>query len=270
MIYRRLPPPPALRRFVQYCWTLESHAGDEAQAFRTLADASPGIIFQHPGKGVLYQENKLLPPVFLYGQSTRHAGLRLEGEFGVSGMVLRPGALRSVFGLNPGELTDGCIDARELQPALAGWLEDIAEGPSPGEAHLQGLSAFVSGQLDRHRQHEDPMLETALSRLQETQGALSLRDLRDELRITERSFERRFKQYTGMSPKRFARIAQFQASLQQLRGKQFDKLSDLAYSNDYADQSHFIRTFREFAGCSPQKFQDAGPVSYNSGAMLSR
>ncbi len=114
------------------------------------------------------------------------------------------------------------------------------------------------------------MLEAALSRLQETQGALSLRDLRDELRITERSFERRFKQYTGMSPKLFARIAQFQASLQQLRDKQFDKLSDLAYSNDYADQSHFIRTFREFAGCSPLKFQEAGPVSHNPNAVLSR
>ncbi|WP_366941021.1 DUF6597 domain-containing transcriptional factor, partial [uncultured Chitinophaga sp.] len=46
MIYRLLPPPPALGQFVQYCWTLESHAGDEAQAFRTMADASPGIIFQ--------------------------------------------------------------------------------------------------------------------------------------------------------------------------------------------------------------------------------
>lgn len=270
MIYRQLPPPPGLRQFVRYCWTLESHAGEAAQAFRTLADASPGIIFQHPEKGVLYQENKLLPPVFLYGQATRHAGIRLEGAFGISGMVLRPGALRSVFGLNAGELTDGCVDARDLQPALAGWLEDAGGDPSPGEAHLQGLSAFVAGQMERHRRQEDALIEAAMQKIHQTQGALSLKDLRDELRVTERSFERRFKQYTGISPKLFARIAQFQASLQQLRGGQFDKLSDLAYGNDYADQSHFIRAFQEFAGCSPLRFQDAGPVIDNLSAAHSR
>lgn len=269
MIYWHLPPPPGLCQHVQYCWTLESHAGEDARAFRTLADASPGLIFQHPGKGVLYQENKLLPSVFLYGQSTRHAGLRLEGTFGISGMVLRPGALRSVFGLNADELTDGCLDAGALQPALAGWLEDSGDGPSPGEAHLQGLSAFVAGQIEHNRQQEDPLIEAALARFQQSQGALSLKDLRHELRVTERSFERRFKQYTGISPKRYGRIAQFQASLQQLRGGQFDKLSDLAYGNDYADQSHFIRTFREFAGCSPQQFQGAGPVTDNPSAILS-
>ncbi|WP_126249276.1 helix-turn-helix transcriptional regulator [Chitinophaga rhizosphaerae] len=265
MIYRQLPPPPGLRQFVSYCWTLESHAGEESQAFRTLADASPGLIFQHPEKGVLYQENKLLPPVFLYGQSTRHAALRLEGVFGISGMVLRPGALRSVFGLNAGELTDGCIDARELQPALAGWLED-----APGEAQLQGLSAFVAGQLERNRRQEDAAIEAALQRIQGAQGTLSIKDLRDELRMTERSFERRFKQYTGISPKLFTRISQFQASLQQMREGQFGKLSDLAYGNDYADQSHFIRAFQEFAGCSPLRFQEAGPVIDNLSAHFPR
>ncbi len=270
MNYRQLPPPTALRQHVQYCWTLESHAGEDVQMFRTLADASPGLIFQHPEKGVLYQEQKILPPVFLYGQSTRHAGLRLEGTFSISGMVLRPGALRSVFGLNAGELTDGCIDACELQPALAGWLEDTAAGPVPGAAHLQGLFTFVAGQMERNHLRQDAAMETALERIQSMQGALSLKDLRDELRITERSFERRFKQYTGISPKLFSRIAQFQASLQQLRGQQFDKLSDLAYGNDYADQSHFIRAFREFAGCSPQRFLDAGPVTDNYSAVLSR
>ncbi len=218
---------------------------------------------------MLYQENKILPPVFLYGQSTRHAGIRLDGTFSISGMVFRPGALRSVFGLNAGELTDGCLDARELQPALAGWLEDIGDSPAPGEAHLPGLSAFISGQVERNRRQEDALMEAALVKIQESQGGLSLRDLRDELRVTERSFERRFKQYTGISPKLFTRITQFQGTLQQLRGGQFDKLSDLAYSNDYADQSHFIRTFREFAGCSPLRFQDAGPVTDNPTAILS-
>ena len=59
----------------------------------------------------------------------------------------------------------------------------------------------------------------------------------------------------GVSPKLFARISRFQASLSQLRNNDFNKLSDLAFDNDYADQSHFIRSFREFAGFSPHQLR---------------
>ena len=57
-----------------------------------------------------------------------------------------------------------------------------------------------------------------------------------------------------MPPKLFARICRFQASLRQLRAAHYEKLSDLAYANLYADQSHHIRAFQEFAGVSPHQY----------------
>jgi AraC-like DNA-binding protein len=59
----------------------------------------------------------------------------------------------------------------------------------------------------------------------------------------------------GISPKLFSRICRFQATLQQLRTNGFDKLSDIAFEHNYADQSHFIRSFKEFAGVSPFQYQ---------------
>ncbi|MEJ7662748.1 MAG: helix-turn-helix domain-containing protein [Hymenobacter sp.] len=73
--------------------------------------------------------------------------------------------------------------------------------------------------------------------------------------MSERSFQRRFKQAVGVSPKLFARICQFQDSLAQLRRAEYEKLSDIAYAHDYADQSHHIRAFREFAGSTPRQFR---------------
>jgi AraC-like DNA-binding protein len=32
-------------------------------------------------------------------------------------------------------------------------------------------------------------------------------------------------------------------------------LSDIAFENGYADQSHFIRAFQEFAGFTPNQYQ---------------
>jgi AraC-like DNA-binding protein len=69
--------------------------------------------------------------------------------------------------------------------------------------------------------------------------------------LSERTLERRFKQSIGISAKLFSRICRFQESLNQLRKNKYDKLSDIAYENGYADQSHFIRSFKEFTGVSP-------------------
>jgi AraC-like DNA-binding protein len=55
----------------------------------------------------------------------------------------------------------------------------------------------------------------------------------------------------------FARICRFQASLNQIRNNDYCRLSDIAYENEYADQSHLIRAFKEFAGISPNKYQNS-------------
>jgi len=74
------------------------------------------------------------------------------------------------------------------------------------------------------------------------------------LHLNERTFERRFVAAVGISAKQFSRIIQFQQSLEQLTVKDYTKLSDIVYSNGFADQSHFIRVFKAFTGKSPKKF----------------
>jgi AraC-like DNA-binding protein len=91
--------------------------------------------------------------------------------------------------------------------------------------------------------------------IHQSDGNISLKNIQKDLQLSERSFERRFKQCVGVSPKLFSRICRFQASLAQLRKNGYNKLSDIAYENEYADQSHFIRAFKEFAGFSPVQYQ---------------
>lgn len=47
----------------------------------------------------------------------------------------------------------------------------------------------------------------------------------------------------------------FQETLDQLRTNSYDKLSDIAYENEYFDQSYFIRVLKEFTGFSPLEFK---------------
>jgi len=90
--------------------------------------------------------------------------------------------------------------------------------------------------------------------LMQAKTLTSLKDIRRQLNISERTFERRFADHVGIAPKLFARICQFRASLVQLEQQQFDKLTDIAIDNGYADQSHFIRSFSEFTGLTPSRY----------------
>lgn len=78
------------------------------------------------------------------------------------------------------------------------------------------------------------------------------------LDLTERTFQRIFKKYVGITAGQYRRICQFQSSFNHLRSQEFQSLTDLAYANGFADQSHFIRSFKEFAETTPNIYLKAG------------
>lgn len=256
MTYKQLPPPDYLKDYVRHFWVLESQATDTLSAsFRTIVDGCPGFIFQAQDKGVLYQNNKALPGIILYGQATSHAEIRIKGTFCTTGIHFYPHALKSIFGLNADELTDTCMNLDILTGEQGFQLSaQLSETASFGE-QIAIISAYLLSQIQQHKRYDDKAIQYAISCIKQTKGNISVKELRTVLQVSERNFERRFKQQVGISPKLFTRISRFQASLHLLRNSEYEKLSDIAFLNEYADQSHFIRAFREFAGCSPFQYQ---------------
>lgn len=252
--YELIPAPAYLQAYIRYFWTLE---GDDSQAlakaFGSLVDGCPGLIFQHPDAGTFVRENKELPEIFLYGQTTRNVEIASLGPLKATGVIFHPNGLKSVFGMNAGELTNDCVDLG-LLPGKKTLPEQLATAGS-ATTRIEVLSAYLHNKITQNKATGDSIVEYAVSQIMGSNGSTSLKDLQDKLQLTERTFERRFKEYVGISPKLFSRICQYQASLHQLKSNDYSKLSDIAFENDYADQSHFIRSFKEFTGCSPYQFQ---------------
>ncbi|HJT73610.1 MAG TPA: helix-turn-helix transcriptional regulator [Chitinophaga sp.] len=256
MKFEQIPPPAPLKHYIRYFWTLESEGpSDTSSTFRTMADGSPGLMFQQPEKGCFYQNGKLLANTFLYGQSTRYAELCLEGTFSTIGVFFYPHALKPVFGINAEELTDTCTDLNTMAEKQGLCLTEIITAATSTAERVEVLSSFLIVQIRKNEQQQDGAMHYAMSSILQSGGSIALKDLQDKLQLSERSFERKFRQHIGITPKLFARICRFQASLRQLRNNRYNKLSDIAFENDYADQSHFIRSFKEFAGLSPFQYR---------------
>ncbi|WP_395016554.1 helix-turn-helix domain-containing protein [Dongia sp.] len=68
----------------------------------------------------------------------------------------------------------------------------------------------------------------------------------------------RFSASVGLSPKRYARLARFGRVLLRLEKQPDTGLAEIAQAAGYADQAHFNRDFRDFAGISPGEYRKAG------------
>ncbi len=150
-----------------------------------------------------------------------------------------------------GELMNESVDLRQLwDPQEVSDLEDKLYHSTPGPAVVL-LQTFL---VKRRRfQTIDPLALNAAQRFILKAGNVLIGRMAGELATTERSLERRFQQWIGTSPKRFAALLRFQKSIQMLQeGKDG---TEVAYECGYFDQAHFIQEFKNFTGVSPQKYK---------------
>ncbi|HZI26449.1 MAG TPA: helix-turn-helix domain-containing protein [Chryseolinea sp.] len=257
MNYRTVLPPENLKSFIKYFWVLESKSPDRvARTFGAIVDGCPGaIILQPQNEAFCDERKKKLPGILLYGQTITPVKLSTAGDFRAVGICFQPHALKSVFGFDANELTNTCIDLDLTSTKKTGKLsEQLFEMPTLNR-QIETICMHLTDQIKKNWRRSENITTYALSQISATHGNMSMKELQQQLKVSERSLERKFKQTVGISPKLFARICRFQQTLNQMRRNRYDKLSDIAYENDYADQSHFIRVFKEFTGFSPLEFK---------------
>jgi AraC-like DNA-binding protein len=84
-------------------------------------------------------------------------------------------------------------------------------------------------------------------------GAININDVLQIANISERSLERYFKNYIGLSPKFYSRVIRFSNIFNLVQKNSFNWL-DVAYIAGFYDQAHFIKNFKEFTGEEPSKY----------------
>ena len=119
------------------------------------------------------------------------------------------------------------------------------------------ITHFIHTQIERNKR-DCELVRFSTDQLMQNSNGDVLAQVLNTLNVTERTFQRVFKKYVGLPANEYRRICQFYFAFAQLKGRHFDKLTDVAYDNGYFDQSHFIRSFREFADTSPNEYLQHG------------
>jgi AraC-like DNA-binding protein len=251
-----VPIDKKLRLYVEGIFTFENQEADKQTLLPFYADGYPGIIFQHSIHGAfLKPKNKRLSEFLLYGQTIDPVELSIIGPFQLIVFQLYPFAAKTLIGIDPKRLNNDCFDLNLL--AKVNVAQTISQLKATTDFTIQKeiISSFLLTLIQQATISPDQRVQYAIRLILNSKGKIALKDLRENLHVTERTLERQFVKEVGVSPKQFIKIIQFNTSLHQLSDEDYTKLSDIAYENKYADQSHFIRMFKEFTGRTPSEFK---------------
>lgn len=220
-----------------------------------FADGYPGIMFQATAGGMkVMPHQKQMPPFFLYGQTIQPIELLITGAFHLVVFQLYPFVLNSFFNLKPKDLNDDCYDLLKVKHINTAPVLQLLQDAVTGEERIDTITHFLHHIFQLKKDLLDFKIRQAIQIIIDNKGLVTIGELCELLKINERTFERRFLAQAGISAKQLAKIIQFDASLNQLNEKDYNKLTDIVYANGFADQSHFIRVFKAFTGTTPKKF----------------
>ena len=256
-----IAPRATLRPFVKQLWV--SHGGGQPAGTRehVLPTGQMHLVFRLSG-----------PPLTVFRDPADLAGASIAGpvvggarasfyvkEVGAPvlsvGVQLLPGAAQTLFGVSAAELAGRHTPLSDLWGAQAdSVLQQLAEQADPSR-QLMHLEALLAARLPRvHGLH--PCVAEVLGKFAH---AARVEDMVRESRYSHRGFIALFRQATGLSPKRYARLMRFQQLVEALRTASGTSLSELALAAGYSDQAHMNREFREFAGVTPLQYRVLAP-----------
>ncbi len=259
MPYIEVLPRPDLAHIVKCVWNYESAAGEtEGRPERIVPDGNPELVvhYGHPFSEFTAENRKQEQPrVFLMGQMTRPLALDpSKGTPGIMGVRFHPAGVRAMVGAAMNEFTDQHLRVADIAPAATEALVDeVATAPNAA-ARAAAMQRFVAARAADHARFQDTHVGRWTSRLARASGAISVSDLAREADLSPRQLERRFRDQVGISPRLYANVVRFRSVFDLLSSESRPDWATLAAGAGYFDQSHMIRDFQRFLGCSPTAF----------------
>lgn len=251
------PPSPDLAEIIQHCWAASWDL--EGQ------EPYPQHLLPHPSINLVIEKGAAR----IHGVSTARFTYVFEGRGSIFGIGFRPAGFRPLLGSRVSVLTNRVVAAADVFGRAGDELaERILSSGGDRPRMVEVAQDFVRAQLPAPESGVD-LVNRVVDQVRDDRAITRVDDLARRSGLGERTLQRLFGDYVGVSPKWVIRRYRLHEAADRLAGDQSLDLAALAVELGYFDQAHFAKDFRDLVGQPPAEYlrtvRDAGSQGPGAG-----
>lgn len=226
--FQSIAPPPALSDFVESFWMLKN-----------LSDQPQDMVIMPDGRVDLFFTYSATEPfqAMLMGLDLSPSQNTMPGKTVIFAISLKLLAIEYFLNTSISNLPAHAIPLPE--DFLAITFNDLSNLAHFSEKASLAITKQIKTNIDERKR-------LLFNLLYASNGSIAVKELAEKVCWTSRQINRYFTQRFGIPLKTYANILRFKASFEQIKaGKLFPE-------QDFADQSHFIKEIKKYAGVNPK------------------
>ena len=206
------------------------------------------------------------PSSIVVGPQTKRLIITMGYRHLVIKVGFQPGGLYRLLGIPMQELLrTEAFDASEL---LGNEIKNVNEQLNEATSFAEMIIVIEGYLLNKIKKVKQQLpIDLVLPFLIREGGLINIDSLATMACLSNRQFERVFKDRIGMSPKFFSRLVRFGNAWVLKESSPTLTWLTIAHQCGYYDQMHLIRDFKEFTGTNPSEIEAAflkNPISLNN------
>ena len=258
MNYQIFEPNKDLTTFIKCYWTLESPKDDTPSKQTVIPDGCMEMIFHYGDLYKQYTENGnciIQPKCFVIGQLTKLLEIESTGKTDIFSVRFHPEGFLPFATIPLKKMENTAFSLEEIFGNDGIDIEQKMLNTNSPTEKIKLIETFLLNRLTDN-ETVDRIVKSAVETILTANGQLTIDELSKQTSINRRQLERKFSASIGLSPKQLSKTIRLQVTLKILLNKNFTSLTALAYENEYYDQAHFIKDFKEFTGLTPKEFYE--------------
>ncbi len=244
-------PADQLKDYIKYYVVSENDMESEYKVF-----PSSGLVigFQYKGQLATISNNKesKLTSAGITGISDGYKIFKNSADIGTI-LVCFTEIGFTHFSSNPAnELFNLSLSLDDIfEKSKVNEIEEKLAMASTDKQRVRMVEQFLIAQLKDIE--TDKLIVEAIKLIYQSKGTIRIKELNEKLYISQSPFEKRFRKIVGTTAKKFASIVRFNSVLDHL--SETKTLTEICYENNFFDQAHFIKDFKQFTGDTPENFK---------------
>jgi AraC-like DNA-binding protein len=187
---------------------------------------------------------------FINGFNTLPVQLQLPEQLMFFGIQLQPLAVKKILGIPACEFSDTIVDLALIDSVFQSLWDQLA-----GQTHFDSRISIVSRWIEKKIpdwQPQETMINHFLSGV--NQHDMSVTELARSLYYSPRQLSRKMAEASGMNTEEILRYKKYLHAVDLIHHTDLS-LTKIAYQSHFSDQSHFIKSFRNYTGMTPGEYK---------------